>query len=203
VRRISKVKLVIALLVLAFLAFGAWHLAGLWIEPDSQESIQIFARLYSLYPDKPFLLSVYATQLDCGNGGFIPPEIDVMLSRRFADTASEDERTAIVEFLIGREARHRPGFSFVDQAERIASIALSRVDSYPDRDRIAVLRLVEGLRRGRPLYLGEIAEVRDGRRTLDEAVRAYRRWWNSDPEWSTRRDVNPLRGWQHGWQEPG
>jgi hypothetical protein len=203
VRRFSKIKLVIAFLVFAFFSFGAWQLAALWIEPDSPDSIEIFTRLYSLSPDKPLLLDVYATQLDCGNGGFIPPEIDVMLSRRFRVTSSQEERAAIVEFLIGREARYRPGFSFVDQAESVASIALSRIDSYTGGERIGVLRLVEGLRRGRPLYKGEIAEVRDGQRTLDEAVRAYRRWWESAPEWSNRRRVDPLQGWTHGWKEPG
>jgi len=203
VRRFFKVKLAIAFFVLAFLAFGAWQAAALWGDPDSPESIEIFTRLYSLAPDKPFLLAAYATQLDCGNGGFIPPEIDVMLSRRFATTSSGAERAAIVDFLIGREARYRPGFSFVDHAEKIASIALSRIDSVVDGERIAVLRLVEGLRRDRPLYKGEIAEVRDGKRTLEEAIRAYRAWWESGPDWSSRRLVDPLQGWDHGWQEPG
>jgi hypothetical protein len=191
----------LALLAAVFLAFVAVQVARLWLEPGAPNSVDFFQRAYPLAPDKAAFLAVYATQLDVGNDGFIPPEIDCFLSRRFGAARSEPERRAIVDFLVGREAAYRAAFSFVRCAEPVAAVALARLEGYDRTARAAALRLIEGLRRGRPLYQAAIAEVQDGERTLRDAVDAYRHWWAGEGDWAARRERDPLAHWARGWRE--
>jgi len=191
----------LALLAAAFLAFVACQIALLWLDPGAANSVDFFQRAYPLAPDKAAFLTVYASQLDVGNDGFIPPEVDCFLSRRFGASRSDAEREAIVDFLVGREAAYRAAFSFTSCAEPVAAVVLKRLNEYDGTARAAALRLIEGLRRGRPLYHAVIAEVRDGERTLREAVDAYRDWWTGEGDWTARRERDPLVHWRRGWKE--
>ena len=195
-RKLVKLSVAVAL---SFILVGA--LLCLAVRNRDTFRYVVFRPSYSFSSDHALFLQQYSESLD---GGYVPGGIDEFLCSRLQFPTSESEFRAIVYFYLHRCCWHTgERFGHVPDTTKVRIIALLVHDlDTLGQTRDSAFILAEYLRLDgnlwKPRFDGADTVIENKAEpiagALDDASQLFKRWWESSPDWQTKKRISPWQG---------
>jgi len=199
-----SVKKKIAMFTAIFIAVVGTLLFA-WASPETTFGYWMFRCVYASPISKKPFLEAYRANLVQVEGGYIPEKTDQFLCSRLEATSSQTEVYAIANFYVlqasGRETKGI--ISLPESAKpKVTGSIMQHLDNYDEWQAGRALLLVEEIRRGEEIWKGSFAPVNNHesanwvgwwqKRGLNKVKSLYRKWWQSQVPWASKKKQNPL-----------